>query len=55
MNKQLRLPSDIQRISRVSCEECHGRGYVKLYPPGHPERACMARCEQCSGLRTVKA
>jgi hypothetical protein len=33
-----------------TCPECFGKGYIKLWPPGHPERAIMARCEQCSGL-----
>jgi hypothetical protein len=40
---------------RVSCSECFGRGMIKLWPPGHQERACMARCEQCSGFGKVKA
>lgn len=57
MNRPLlKLPADIQPISsRVNCNECHGRGYIRLWPPGHEERACMARCEQCSGMGKVRA
>jgi hypothetical protein len=40
---------------RINCEECRGRGYIKLWPPGHQERACMARCEQCSGMGKVRS
>ena len=39
----------------TNCMECFGRGQIKLWPPGHEERACMARCEQCSGLGKVRA
>jgi DnaJ-class molecular chaperone len=50
----LRLPVT-QREPTVACEECRGRGVIKLWPPGHEERACMARCEQCSGLGRVRS
>jgi DnaJ-class molecular chaperone len=51
----LKLPTDIQRISRINCDECHGRGYIRQWPHGHEERTHMGRCEQCSGLGKVRA
>lgn len=44
---------DVPRPARVKCPECSGRGLIKLWPPGHEERACMARCEHCSGFGKV--
>lgn len=46
---------DVPRPARVKCPECFGRGLIKLWPPGHEERACMARCEHCSGFGKVGA
>lgn len=40
---------------RVLCQECRGRGMIKLWSPGHEDRATMARCEQCSGFGKVQA
>jgi hypothetical protein len=42
-------------MKRVLCPECLGRGMIKLWSPGHEDRATMARCEQCSGFGKVKA
>lgn len=55
MNRPLlKLPA-VQHEPVVNCAECRGRDVIKLWPPGHEERACMARCEQCSGLGRVRA
>lgn len=47
--------SKIEAKDRVACEACAGRGYIKQWIEGKPHTAHMGRCEQCSGLRTVKA
>lgn len=50
-------PAEAVRLwaPRVLCPEFLGKGMIKLWPPGHEERACMARCEQCSGMGKVRA
>ena len=35
------------------CQECVGRGLIKLLSPGKPHTTSMARCEQCSGFGKV--
>lgn len=57
MKPVLKSFHDISRPAStlMACSECFGRGLIKLWPPGHEERACMARCEQCSGLGKVRA
>jgi DnaJ-class molecular chaperone len=47
--------SDQERVPRVACSACAGKGMIKQWIEGKPHTEHMGRCEQCSGFGKVKA
>lgn len=52
--KPSELPIEpVERVGRIACPECLGKGWIAVWPPGRPREASMGRCEQCSGFGRV--